>query len=255
MTPGASSMRTTDGSPLVIVPVLSSTTAVSAWACSSAAPSRMRMPFSAPLPGADHDRGRRGQAHGAGAGDDEDRDRRRQGEWQARLGADEHPARRTSMRRDGQHGRARTSRSRGRPRAGSGPSSPGHARRGATICDSAVSRPTRSARMTKEPERVHRRADDPVAGRLLDRQRLAGEHRLVDRGRAVDQHAVDRNAIAWADAHEIADHDLVEREPRARRRRAGRGRSRVAAEAASSRHRRPGPWPAPRAIGRAGRDR
>ena len=52
--------------------------------------------------------------------------------------------------------------------------------------------------MTNEPARVHRRADDPVAGGLLDRQRLAGEHRLVHRGRAVDDDAIDGNAIARA---------------------------------------------------------
>ena len=40
---------TTDGWPRVIVPVLSRMTAVMRWACSSAAPSRTRIPASAPL--------------------------------------------------------------------------------------------------------------------------------------------------------------------------------------------------------------
>jgi hypothetical protein len=41
---------------------------------------------------------------------------------------------------------------------------------------------------------VHRGADDLIARALVDRQRLAGEHRLVDRGVALDDAAVDRHA-------------------------------------------------------------
>ena len=43
--------------------------------------------------------------------------------------------------------------------------------------------PTRSARITKLPVPLTVRAGDAVAGALLDRHRLAGDHRLVDGAR------------------------------------------------------------------------
>ena len=49
-----------------------------------------------------------------------------------------------------------------------------------TICASSVSRPTRSARMTSAPVAVQRGADQAIARPLGRRDRLAGEHRLVD---------------------------------------------------------------------------
>ena len=63
----------TSGRPTVIVPVLSSTTVVICPARSRISPPRIRMPFSAPLPVPDEDRGRRGEAHRARAGDDHHR--------------------------------------------------------------------------------------------------------------------------------------------------------------------------------------
>ena len=41
-------------------------------------------------------------------------------------------------------------------------------------------------------------AGDPAARRLLDRDRLAGHHRLVDGARALEHHAVDRHRLARA---------------------------------------------------------
>ena len=151
-------------------------------AVSSASPPRTRIPASAPLPGPDHDRGRRGEAHRARAGDDHDPDERREGEREAAA-----PGRPASRRR--------TSATRPRGRAGTNTSLTRSARRwigalepwarstSSTIRARAVSRPTRVARITNEPVVLMRRADDLVAGRLGDRDRLAGEHRLVDGAR------------------------------------------------------------------------
>ena len=83
----------------------------------------------------------------------------------------------------------------------------------ATICTiraSIVSRPILSARMTSEPGLVHGAADDGVAGRLGDRHRLAGHQRLVQRGAAVLDGAVDRDRLAGADPQPVADLDQVE---------------------------------------------
>ena len=64
-----------------------------------------------------------------------------------------------------------------------------------------------------EPEAaqlVHGRADDGVARGLLDRDRLAGEHRLVDCRGALDEHAVDRDLLAGTDHDEVAHDDLLD---------------------------------------------
>ena len=60
--------------------------------------------------------------------------------------------------------------------------------------------------------RVERRPDDLVAGALADRDRLAGQHRLVDRRRPFDDEAVDRHLVAGPDAEQVADDDRVERD-------------------------------------------
>ena len=51
---------------------------------------------------------------------------------------------------------------------------------------------------------VERAGDQPVAVGLLDRHGLAGEHRFVDRGTAFEHDAVDRDAVAGADAQAVA---------------------------------------------------
>ena len=50
-----------------------------------------------------------------------------------------------------------------------------------------------------------------LPGGLLDRNRLARDHRLVDRRRAVDHDAIDRNALAGPHAQAIADVHVLER--------------------------------------------
>ena len=75
-----------------------------------------------------------------------------------------------------------------------------------------MSAPTFSARHDQRTVAVERAADQPAALDLFDRQRLAGDHRFVDRGAALDDDAVDRNAVARADAQPIADLHRVERD-------------------------------------------
>ena len=58
---------------------------------------------------------------------------------------------------------------------------------------------------------VDGRADDLVAGGLLDRDRFAGDHRLVDGARAFDDDAVDRDFFTGPHPQEIARVNPVER--------------------------------------------
>ena len=69
--PSTCSTSVSCGSPRVMVPVLSSTTAVSAWAFSRCSPPLKRIAVLGAEPGAHHDGGGRGQPQGAGASDDQ----------------------------------------------------------------------------------------------------------------------------------------------------------------------------------------
>ncbi len=60
--------------------------------------------------------------------------------------------------------------------------------------------------------RVQGRPDDLVARPDRDRDRLAGQHRRVDRRAALDHDAVDRDAVAGPDAQQVADRDGLERD-------------------------------------------
>ena len=55
---------------------------------------------------------------------------------------------------------------------------------------------------------VHRARDDRASGLLLDGHRLAGDHRFVDRGVAVDDHAVHRGTLAGLEHDDVSDRDL-----------------------------------------------
>ena len=80
------------------------------------------------------------------------------------------------------------------------------------IPDRAVSSPDGG---DPDPERAARRdraGDDGVAGRLGDAAGLAGDHRLVDVGGAVDDHAVGRDARAGSDEHDVADREVRDRD-------------------------------------------
>ena len=61
------------------------------------------------------------------------------------------------------------------------------------------------------PERVDRRAGDGVPGATSTGNGLAGQHRLVDRGLALDDDAVGRDLLARPDDEEVADRELVDR--------------------------------------------
>jgi hypothetical protein len=54
---------------------------------------------------------------------------------------------------------------------------------------------------------VHRCADHLVRCPLADRQRLTGQHRLIDRTTSFDHHAVHRHFLARPDPQEITDVD------------------------------------------------
>ena len=51
--------------------------------------------------------------------------------------------------------------------------------------------------------------DHAVAGGARGRPRLAGDHRLVELGGPVDDHAVGRHASAGTDEHDVADGELA----------------------------------------------
>ena len=63
----------------------------------------------------------------------------------------------------------------------------------------------------QRPGAVHRRADHPIARALFDRQRLAGEHRFVERRAAVFDDAVHGHAFTGTHDHAVAHHDLGQR--------------------------------------------
>ena len=65
-----------------------------------------------------------------------------------------------------------------------------------TMRDSIVSAPTCSAVITKVPFRLIVPPVTQVALRLFDGKRLAGDHRFIDGRSALDDDAVDRNAVA-----------------------------------------------------------
>src|SRR5690606_14357518 len=61
------------------------------------------------------------------------------------------------------------------------------------------------------PARIHRRADDFVAGSLRHGHGLTRQHRFVDRARAFDDDAIDRYFLAGTNAQRIADVYVRER--------------------------------------------
>ncbi len=99
-------------------------------------------------------------------------------------------------------------------------------RTSSTIRASAVSRPTRVARITNVPVVLRVAPMTSSPGPTVDRDRLAGQHRGVDGRAAVDDQAIDRHLVAGPDAQQVAGLDVVERdldvgpladEPRGRR--------------------------------------
>src|SRR5260370_15308691 len=58
---------------------------------------------------------------------------------------------------------------------------------------------------------VDRAADDRIALGFFDRNRFAGHERLIDTRAAADHRAIDRHALAGANAHEVVDFDVLDR--------------------------------------------
>ena len=160
--------------------------------------------------GPNHDRGGRGQTHGARTGDHEHRDRRHQAMRQARFGPHRQPGQQGQGRHEEHDRHEHLGDAVGQPRDGR--------LRPLRTLDEGHDPGERGiapdARRTHHegPGRIHRRADDLVAGTLDGRQRFAGEERLVDRGGSFDQHAVDRDLVARPDPQQVADRDEVERD-------------------------------------------
>ncbi len=198
--------------------------------------------------GGDHQGGWRGQAHGARAGDDQHSDRRRKGQREARLRPEDHPGR----ERDGRHG-------------GHGRDEPGH-----DPVDGPLDRWLRALRRADQPRDlgqrgvgaqpvgadeqgavgVQRPAGHPVADDPLDRDRLAGEHRLVDGAAALDHDAVDRHPFPWADPDQVACGHLGERHLHLAAVTDHPRDGGLEAEKSPHRAGRLRPWPGPRASGR-----
>ena len=169
--------------------------------------------------GRHHDRDRRGKAERAGAGDDEDADRGDERIGERRRRADGEPDD-EGENRDGDHrrheirrdlvGEALDRRARAL-RLGDHGDDAGERRLGTGAVDAHV----------EAAGAVERAAGDAVVPALLDRQRLAGEERLVDGAPAFEHDAVDRDLVAGADAEDVADRDVGERESPRSCRRAG----------------------------------
>ena len=161
------------------------------------------------LAGADHDGGRGGQPQGAGAGDDEDGDGGADGQHQpVGAGAEGHPA---------DEGRECGEQDGGHEPGGDLVGQPLHRGLGALgVLDQADDLGQGAVGADgvgadhEGAGAVRGGSDHLVAGPLVDRDGLAGEHRLVDGGRAVDDGAVDGNVLAGPDADEIADRHLLE---------------------------------------------
>ncbi len=79
------------------------------------------------------------------------------------------------------------------------------------ICASAVSSPTFVARTTSRPNVLTVATGDSGAGRDVDGDGLAREHRLVDGRFALDDDAVGRDLLPRTDDEEIADRELGDR--------------------------------------------
>ena len=157
--------------------------------------------------GADHESRRRGEPERAGARDDEDGDRRREG--RRRIARDDEPTR-ERREREREHDRDEDARhaideplDRRLPRLGVR-NEPGDLRERSLLTD--------LRRANEETtERVDGRACDGVAGHDVDGHGLAGEHRLVDRRFALDDHTVGRDLLAGANDEHVSDRELVDR--------------------------------------------
>jgi hypothetical protein len=156
--------------------------------------------------GGNHDRGRNREAHRARARDDQDGYGRGDRLDQRRFGRHDPPDRRGGDRSRDHHrdedardaiGQALDRRLR----------SLGIAHQANDLRQYAGSAHRRGFDLERTG-RVDGSADDAIAGLLLDRQRFAGQHRLVHGAGAAADDAVHGKSLAGADEHDIASTDV-----------------------------------------------
>ena len=158
----------------------------------------------------DHDGGRGGEAHRARTRDDDDADEGRQRERE-RAAPARTPATRGTCRRRRRGRSGRRPRRSDRRVAGWAPCCPGPDSRGPTIRASAVSRPTRVARITNVPV-VLRVAPMTSAPAVTSTGMASPVSMLASTARAaLDDHAVDGHPLARPDAQQVADRHRLER--------------------------------------------
>ena len=158
--------------------------------------------------GADHERGRRREPERARARDDQHGDRRRERGGRVAGDATSQPTSVASESASTIGTKTLETRSTSRwigafPDCASATS--------LAICASAVSSPTFVARTTSRPNVLTVAPATEAPARDVDRYRLAREHRLVDRGLALDDDAVRRHLLARTDDEEIAGRELGDR--------------------------------------------
>ncbi len=162
------------------------------------------------LADADHDRHRRRKAERAGAGDDEHRDGGDQRIGESRRRAPDQPGDEGDGRggddRGHEPGRDRIGEALDRRAAALRLGDHLHDARQHGLGADLLGAHHQSAGA------VDRAADELVARRFLDRQRFAGDHRLIDRARAVEHAAIDRHGIARPHAQAVAMLHAVERD-------------------------------------------
>ena len=206
--PAAGTTATTDISPVVTVPVLSSTTVSTSRVDSSTSGPLIRMPSWAPRPVPTS------SAVGVASPSAQGQATTSTAVAARNAGPTSVPTPEPEAERRGgqqQHGRdedAADTRSARRctaalPLCACSTSAAIWARR--------VSAPTRVAAHDEPAADVDAAADDGVALGDLGRHRLAGEHARVDRRGALDDDAVGRDLLAGPDDEPVADHDLLDR--------------------------------------------
>ncbi len=162
-----------------------------------------------PATGPDQQRRRRRQPERAGAGDDQDRDRSGEGEGRPRPVAEPEAEGADGKGDDDRHEDAADPvgqplhRRFARLRLGD---QAGDLGQGGALADAGGADDEATAD-------VDRRADDLLPRPDLDRHRLAGDQRLVDRRGAVLDDPVGRHLLPWPDDEAIADRELLDRDP------------------------------------------
>ncbi len=160
-------------------------------------------------PGGDHDGDRRGKPERAWAGDDEHADGGDERVSELRRRSEQEPDD-EGEHRHGDHGRHEIARHgigetldrrAGALRGGDH----GHDLGKRRLLPGAIDAHVEAAGA------VERAAGDAVAGRLLHRNRLAGQQGLIDGASALDDDAVDGDLVAWPDPQHVAGLDRGER--------------------------------------------